>query len=179
MRKLFVVLLSSLSLIACHKDSKAISETITDRTTVPGLNASMVSTIVSDSGITRYRISTNSWQIYDKAIPVYWEFPEGLYLEKFDENLHVDTWLKSTYAWYNQDEEMWILTGKVESMNVDSEFFETTHLEWKQRDQLIRSDSAIRITKATSIIEGIGFESNQTMTKYTILNPTGVFPIKD
>jgi hypothetical protein len=52
-------------------------------------------------------------------------------------------------------------------------------LNWNQKTHRVYSDSAIRITKETSIIEGIGFESNEQMSKYTILHPTGVFPIKD
>ena len=41
------------------------------------------------------------------------------------------------------------------------------------------SDSVIHITREKSIIEGVGFESNEEMSKYTILNPTGVFPIDE
>ena len=41
------------------------------------------------------------------------------------------------------------------------------------------SDSAIHITREKSIIEGVGFESNEEMSKYTIMHPTGVFPIDE
>ena len=64
-------------------------------------------------------------------------------------------------------------------MNADSEFFETPQLFWNQKTERIFSDSNITITRESSIIKGVGFDSNQEMTKYTILNPTGVFPIKD
>ena len=48
-----------------------------------------------------------------------------------------------------------------------------------QKEHRVFSDTLIHITRETSIITGIGFESNEEMTKYTILNPTGVFPIKE
>lgn len=180
MRKLFVVLLSSiLFLTACQKDVKMTADAVIDRASIPGLNASEVTTLVSDSGITRYRITTASWQIYDKANPVYWEFPDGIYMEKFNSDLEIDTWLRSDYAFYNEDDQLWELRGNVRSMNADSEFFETPQLFWDQRKECIFSDSIISITRESSIIKGIGFTSNQDLTKYSIQNPTGVFPVKD
>ena len=180
MRKLFVVLLSSLALLAaCQRDKKMTADAVLDRASIPGLDASAVTTLISDSGITRYRITTQTWQVYDKAEPVYWEFPDGIYLEKFNSDLEVDTWLKSDYAHYDESQQVRELRGNVQSMNTDSEFFETPQLFWDQKTERIHSDSSITITRQTSIIKGIGFDSNQELTKYTIHNPTGVFPIKD
>jgi len=180
MRKLFVVLLSStLVLAACRNEVKMTADAVTDRATIPGLDASGVTTLISDSGVTRYRISTATWQIYDKANPVYWEFPDGIYMEKFNADLEIDTWLRSDYAFYNEDEQLWELRGNVQSMNADSEFFETPRLFWDQRKESIYSDTDISITRQSSIIQGIGFTSNQDLTKYSIQNPTGVFPVKD
>ena len=155
------------------------AEAVEDRASIPGLDASAVTTLISDSGITRYRITTETWRIYDKAVPVYWEFPDGIYLEKFSPKLEIETWLRSDYAYYNDEAQLWELRGNVRSMNTDSEFFETPQLFWDQKAELIYSDSAISITREASIIKGVGFQSNQELTKYTILNPTGVFPIKD
>ena len=180
MRKPIVVLLSSLLfLAACQRDVKLTAEAVEDRASMPGLDASVVTTLISDSGITRYRITTETWQIYDKATPVYWEFPDGIYLEKFNPDLEVDTWLRSDYAYYDEQAQLWELRGNVRSMNTDSEFFETPQLFWNQKTERIYSDSSISITRESSIIRGVGFQSNQELTKYTILNPTGVFPIKD
>jgi len=166
-------------LTACQKDVKMTADAVIDRASIPGLNASEVTTLVSDSGVTRYRITTASWQIYDKANPVYWEFPDGIYMEKFNSDLEIDTWLRSDYAFYNEDDQLWELRGNVRSMNADSEFFETPQLFWDQRKERIFSDSIISITRESSIIKGIGFTSNQDLTKYSIQNPTGVFPVKD
>lgn len=180
MRELLVVLLGSLFLLtACQKDGKMTADAVEDRASMPGLEASVVTTLISDSGITRYRITTETWQIFDKAEPAYWEFPDGIYLEKFNTDLEIDTWLRSDYAHYDDALQIWTLRGHVQSMNTDSEFFETPLLYWNQRTERIYSDSAISITRESSIIKGVGFDSNQDLTKYTILNPTGVFPIKD
>ena len=149
------------------------------RQEIPVLRSEDVTTLISDSGVTRYRIEAPVWLVYDKSNPPFQEFPEGIYLEQFNESLEVEASLKANYAYYNESMQIWIIRGDVHALNHKGEQFDTPELNWNQETHRIYSDSAIRITKETSIIEGIGFESNETMSKYTILNPTGVFPIKD
>lgn len=174
------VALMLICLSSCVRhDKKQVTDAVVDRAAMPSLNAHDVTTLISDSGITRYRIKARSWQVYDKATPPYWEFPEGVYLESFNPDLSVNAYLEADYAYYNQDAQIWRLDGHVHSMNQVGEKFETPQLFWSQHDERMYSDSSIRITRETSIIQGIGFESNQEMTKYTIRNVTGIFPIKD
>lgn len=164
---------------ACRKDVKLQTDAVRDRAAIPTLSAREVSTLISDSGVTRYRIQAPSWQIFDKAQPPYWEFKEGIYMEKFDVNLHVDASLKADYAYYNEEEQIWRLDGNVHALNLEGEEFFTPQLFWSQHEERVYSDSAITIHRATSTIQGVGFESNQEMTKYTIMNPTGVIPVKE
>ena len=143
------------------------------------LEGDEVTTLISDSGITRYRIKAKKWLIFDKADTPYWEFPEGIYLEKFNLNLEADATVEADYAHYNEPAQLWTLRGHVQAMNLEGERFETPLLFWDQKTESVYSDSAIVITREASIIMGVGFRSNQEMTKYTILRPSGVFPIKE
>ena len=138
-----------------------------------------VSTLISDSGVTRYRIEAPQWCVYDKTEPPYQEFPTGIYLEQFDIDLSVQASLKADYAHYDETAQVWTLRGNVHALNRKGEQFDTPELKWSQSEHRVYSDTTIHITRETSIIEGLGFESNEEMSKYTILHPTGVFPIKD
>lgn len=165
---------------ACQKrDEHERTDAVTDRAQIPSLDTWDVSTLISDSGITRYRITTPQWQVFDKATPQYWNFPQGVYLEKFDPDFTVDASLEADSAYYNTDDQIWQLFGHVHALNLEGEQFDTPYLEWSQKTEQIYSDSVITITKESSIIHGVGFRSNQEMSKYTILHPTGVIPIKD
>lgn len=166
-------------LVSCHNEVKPRLAAIADRASTPVLAADTVTTLISDSGITRYRIQSIQWDIYDKAVPSYWEFPKGIYLEKFNEDLQPEASIRADYAHYNDVDQLWELDGNVVAVNLAGEQFETQQLMWNQKEERVYSDSSITITKATSIIQGIGFESNQEMSKYTILHPQGVFPIDD
>lgn len=166
-------------LISCTHSEKPRVDAITDRAAMPMLMADTVTTLISDSGITRYRIKTVHWEVYDKADPPYWEFPQGIYLEKFDMDLNVEASLQSDYAYYDEQAQIWELDGNVHAVNLEGEEFDTPQLFWNQKTERVYSDSVIRITRETSVITGIGFESNQSMSKYTIRKPQGVFPVKD
>jgi LPS export ABC transporter protein LptC len=165
--------------VTCSNDKPDTIAAIVDRSSLPKLHATEITTVISDSGVTRYRISAPIWNVYDKARQPYWEFPLGIHFEKFDANLKVDANIHSQYARFNENEQLWELKGKVRSTNLQGELFETEQLFWNQREERFYSDSLIKITQKSHIITGIGFESNQSMTRYQIRQPQGIFPVEE
>jgi LPS export ABC transporter protein LptC len=157
-----------------HPETASVS---VNRNKLPRLVETQVTTLISDSGITRYRITTPIWYIYDRAANPYWYFPKGLVLQRFDEHYHVDGSIRCDSAHYYIGQQLWKLDGHVNAMNLQGETFTTSQLFWNERDQRIYSDSLIRVTQHNKIIIGVGFNSNQTLTQYTILNPEGIIPI--
>ena len=174
-----LVLLCAIVVGCQRRDVRLQSKAITDRKNTPVLHATDVNTLISDSGIVRYRIKAQTWQVYDRADTPYWEFPDGIYLERFDANLESDANIEADYAFYDETAQRWKLVGNVKALNLKGETFETPLLFWDQKTESVYSDSSIVITRETSVIKGIGFRSNQSMTKYTILRPTGVFPMEE
>ena len=120
-------------------------DAINDRSAMPVLDAQQVTTLISDSGVTRFRITASEWQVYDKAKPSYWEFPKGIYLEQFDAMLNTSATLRADYAYYDDQQEIWHLTGNVNATNVNGEQFETPELYWEQKTERVYSDSSITI----------------------------------
>lgn len=173
------LVLLAIVMFACSPAEEVTHDQVPPRDSLPVLVGDTVTTLISDSGITRYRIETVQWLVFDKKDPTYQEFPKGIYLEQFDEALTVQASLKADYAYYNEPEQHWTLRGNVHAMNRKGEHFDTQELKWDQRLHRVYSDSAIHITREKSIIEGVGFESNEEMSKYTIMHPTGVFPIDE
>jgi len=165
--------------LSCGEKNTDFAEAVKDRSMLPQLHATDITTVVSDSGITRYRINTPQWDIFDKAAEPYWEFPLGIHLERFDEQLNVDANVHCLYAKFFERDQLWELKGDVRATNLLGELFETEQLFWNQRTELIYSDSLIKITKAEYIIIGIGFESNQEMTRYMVKQTQYIFPVKD
>jgi len=158
-------------MISCGGKKTEIIGAVENRNQLPKLHATEITTLISDSGITRYRMSAPVWDIYDKANPAYWEFPVGIHLERFDLELNVDANIQSDYAKYFEKDELWELRGNVDATNLEGERFETERLYWNQKKEQIHSDTVVKITNTTgTVIYGDDFISNQSLSNYTIKN---------
>lgn len=138
-----------------------------------------VTTLVSDSGITRFRVNTPEWLVFDKKAKPTWEFPNGIHLEQFDENLEVHSEVSAKKAIYYTELEQWILSDSVYAINVEGEKFESEILYVHQKEDRIFTDKFVKITQEDKIITGIGMESNQRLTKYKVLKPQGIIPLDE
>lgn len=166
-------------LLSCSGKQKAMGEAITERDSVPVMDTRGVTTLISDSGMIRYRINTEEWKVFDRKNPPYWSFEKGVYLEKFDTLFRVEASIEADTAYFYNKEELWKLVRNVHIQNLKGEKFDTDLLYWDQRKKRVYSDRFIRIEQPDRIITGRGFESNQEMTVYTIHKPEGIFYVDE
>lgn len=164
---------------SCSKGKKPTSDAITNRDSVPVMVTRDVSTYISDSGVVRYKIIADEWQVFDRLDPSMWTFEQGVYLEKFNNDLGIEATIVADTAYYYDKEELWELRGNVHIENEQDEQFDTQLLFWNQKTKRVYSDLFIRIRQQKRIITGIGFTSNQDFTRYTIKQTQGIFPIKE
>ena len=75
---------------SCSGKKKVFGEAITERDSMAVMDTRGVTTLVSDSGVTRYRINTEEWLVFDRKDPPRWSFEKGIYLEKFDSLFNVE-----------------------------------------------------------------------------------------
>ncbi|MBP5307407.1 MAG: LPS export ABC transporter periplasmic protein LptC [Paludibacteraceae bacterium] len=165
--------------ISCGEKETEFQEVTTPRFAQPLMAADSVVTIISDSGITRYRISTTQWDIYDHVSEPYWGFPKGIKLERFDTLMHVDARMWADTATYWEKKALWEFKGHVSARNLKGEVFETTQLFFNQDLERFYSDRMIKIHQSDKILIGEGFESNASFSHYTIRHPKGIFPIEE
>ncbi len=147
-----------------------------DKDTVPTMITDSVNSFISDSGIVRYHLESPVWLMYDEADEPYWYFPQGLSLEQYDDNMKQAASMVSDTARYFSRLKLWKLDGNVRMRNVEGDKFLTQQMFWNQKEHKVYSDSFVHIERATRIIEGYGFISNEQITSYTIRRPTGIFP---
>ncbi len=139
-----------------------------------------VNTLISDSGITRYKLNAKEWLMFSKAKDPFWYFPEGIYIEKFDSLFNAEASVKADTAYYWEKKKLWKLIGNVKILSLENEKFETSEMFWDQGKERIYSSKRVRIEKKDQIIIGKdGFESNQDMTKYSFINSEASFPVSE
>ena len=174
---IFAAVFAGLLIAGCKEEQKVDVAHSLDPSKMPTMSTRNVSTLISDSGITQYKIVTPLWNIYDEAKEPYWDFPEGLYLQKYDPKYRVIATVAADSAIYYKNERLWRLEGEVEMTKVPQELFLSPRVFWDQKQQKIYSDTFIHIENATHVIEGTGFVSDEMLTSYRILKPNGIFPI--
>lgn len=173
------VVVMLLLFLSCGGGKKNLGEAITERDSLPVMSTLGVTTFVSDSGVTRYKVITEEWLMFDRKKPSYWAFEKGVYLEKFDSIFQVEASVKSDTAYFYDKEKLWKLIGNVEIQNLKGERFDTELLYWNQNTGKVYSDKRIRIEQTDRIIIGQGFESNQQMTDYKINDMEGIFYVDE
>lgn len=174
-----MLLLFSVTLFSCNQEVKEVVEVSSDPEKSYTMKATQVNTLISDSGITRYRVKAKEWLVFGNAKEPHSYFPEGIYVEKFDTIFHTEASIKADTAYYFDKKGLWRLIGNVEVESLQGERFNTSELFWDQKAEKVYSDKYIRIQQKEQIITGVGFESNQNMTRYRIFNSQGEFPVEE
>ena len=168
-----------LVLSACGSSIENTEQLDMPRDSMAVMKSYDVLTLVSDSGVTKYRVHAKEWLVYDRVKNPCWKFPQGLFLEQFDENFEVHSYVTSKNAIYYTRREKWVLSDSVVAKNMEGEVFETDELIVLQKSDLIYTHKPVKITQKERIITGIGMRANQRLTRYTIEKTQGVIVIDE
>ena len=174
-----VVVMLLLFMASCGKENKEVVEVTFDPENTYTLRTTDVSSLISDSGITRYRMNAKEWLVFGKAREPYSYFPQGVYVEKFDSLFNVEASVKADTAYYWDKKGLYKLIGHVGILSPEGKKLNTSILYFDQKEDQIYTDEYFELEEGDKIITGIGFKSNQNMTKYKIFNSQGTFPVSD
>ncbi|GHT01817.1 hypothetical protein AGMMS49525_03640 [Bacteroidia bacterium] len=136
-------------------------------------------TLLSDSGITRYRLTTEVWDTYAD----YMYFPKGVYVEKFDENFVTVSEVKADTAYYYNSTGLVRLIGHVDIKTIKGDHIETSELYWNRfapprANNAIYSDSLTKITQNGNLTITHGFKTSNQMDAYVMYRNSTEFPEK-
>ena len=164
---------------SCSEKKQPTEPAISDPASTPTMVTTDVNTLVSDSRYTRYNITSPLWLMFDESENPTWRFPQGLYIEKYTNDMAVEATIRCDSAVYYTRKRLWELDGNVNIKNTLGDKFLTQQLFWDQEYHKVFSDSFIHIERSNRIIEGYGFTSDEQMTMYDILKPSGIFPVPE
>ena len=117
-RYYFVIAILIVILIAsgCKDDAGTTTSRRVDYSKMPTMVSHNVQTLLSDSGKTRYRITTKTWLVYEEMEHPHWIFPDGLIAEELDKDskdFNVKMSMKCDSAHYDRMTRMLNLVGNV------------------------------------------------------------------
>ena len=87
---------------ACADDKRETIAISADPETFPTMRTINVSTLISDSGYTRYHITTPLWLMFEEAREPHWSFPDGMFIVQFNDSLQeTGTFTSDTATYYS------------------------------------------------------------------------------
>ena len=169
------ILVLVFAFLACQERQEHIAPAVNPKDSVSTMVTYGVNMLVSDSGMMKYRIVAECWEVNQAKNPSRWIFEKGLFLEQFDPKFHVEAYIQCDTAYYFDLEKLWELRGRVRVRNIEGLRFSSEELFWDQNKHELYSYKYSRLVTPDREMEGTYFRSDERMTKYTITNSKGSF----
>ena len=134
-----------------------------------------INTLISDSGVMKYRIVAERWEVNEAKNPPRWYFSRGIFMEQFDEKFHVETYIQADTAYNYTQQKLWHLIGHVRVKTVDGLVFWSEELWWDQNRHELYSNVFSKVVTPERTMEGTYFLSDERMTHYIVSNSKGSF----
>lgn len=172
------ILTSLFFLAACEGEKEHMAAAIGENDSLPFMNAHGISTLISDSGVIRYKLVAEEWHIFDKTTPATWAFQKGFFMERYDEEMNINLYVQADTA-YLHEQRTWELRGRVIVKNIQGTLFQTEELFWDMEEHKMWNHMPMDIIMTDRELHGTDFRSNEQMTDYFVTNSVGALPSKD
>lgn len=163
----------------CEEAQEHTAAAIYDRDSVSMMVSYGVNTLISDSGIIKYKIVTERWDVNVIKQPTRWTFEKGVFFEQFDQNFHVEAYVQADTAWYYDQQKLWHLRGRVRIRNVNGLVYQSEELYWDGLRHELYSNVFSKVTTPERTLQGTYFRSDEQMRHYTVSNSKGSFMTED
>lgn len=168
-------MLSLFLFVSCEEQVEHTAAGIYEKDSVAVMTSYGVNTLISDSGVIKYRIVTEKWEINENKVPSRWIFDKGVFFEQFDEKFHVNSYIQCDTAYYYDKKKLWELHGRVHILTKDGLRFWSEQLFWDEEKHELYSNTFSRLVTPERTIQGSYFRSDEKMTKYYVSNSKGSF----
>lgn len=168
-----------LTVVSCSEAQEHTAGAINPEDSVSMMTSYGVNTLISDSGVIKYRIVTERWDVNTIRRPSRWEFMKGIFFEQFDEQFHVQAYIQADTAWYFDKERLWKLRGRVNIRNVKGLIYTSEELYWDGMKHEFYSTVFSRVVTPERTMEGTYFRSDEKMDHYLVTNSKGSFMASD
>ena len=111
---------------SCGKKEQQLASAVKESDSLPDMRTIGVTTLISDSGMIRYKIITAEWLIYSHRNPPFWAFEKGIYLEKFD---NLDATFLKNYIVEATDERIFAIAELLRRNVTIDEIYQLTKID--------------------------------------------------
>lgn len=176
-------LLASLLLLvlasACSKERVEVKSLDVDPDSLYSARMLKLNTLISDSGLVRYRMTAPVLLIYERTERNEWVFPKGLLLRPYDAKQGSKVFIKADSAIRRTEHEEWELVGHVQVQGPKGERLSTQRLFWmRDARRLYSRDTTYFYTQGREL-RGSHFEATDDLSWYEIYDNKGSLEYED
>ena len=168
-----------LCIASCSKEKEHVAPAIHDRDSASMMISYGVNTLISDSGIMKYRIVAEEWEVNTVRTPSRWIFLKGIFMQQFDEKFHIEAYVQADTAYYFDQRRIWELRGNVRIRTTEGLRFAIEELFWDQQRREFYSNMFSKVITPERTMQGTYFKSDERMTRYIVTNSKGSFESAD
>lgn len=172
---LFILFSLLLGLGACSKKKVEVKNLEVNPDSLYTARMVALNTLISDSGLIRYRMMAPELLIYERNERNEWVFPRGLVLRPYDLKSGSQVFIKADSAIRRPLKEEWELIGHVHVQGPAGQRLKTQHLFWLRADQRLYSDDTTYFVTNGKELRGSHFNAKDDLSWYEIYDNKGAF----
>ena len=173
-----LILLAILFMAACSKErveTKSLNVNIDSLYTARMIK---LNTLISDSGLIRYRMTAPELLVYERADRNEWVFPKGLLLRPYD-TIQSQVFIKADSAIRRPQHEEWELIGHVIVQGPQGQRLTTRRLFWLRDERRLYSNDTTNFLVQGRELRGSHFNAKDDLSWYEIYDNKGAFEFEE
>lgn len=176
MKKIIIILIPFILMFSACFNNNNKSALSKETYEGPSIELEKVEILFSDSAIVKVKLIADKQLIFKNDDM---EFPEGIYLQFFNDRGKVTSTLKANKGYYFKAKNYYKAEGNVRMNNINSrDELSTEELFWEPDEDKLRTEKFVTIKTEDEVHKGEGLIANQDFSKYKILKPTGIITIE-
>lgn len=184
-KKMTAILICFMAVVlhSCKNNDMEVIKAFGDPKKVPQLTMINPEIMHYSSSKLQARVRATEILRFERAESPYMEFPKGITIDFYDENLQIKGHIQAKYARYEERKQLWEARYDVEAVNDLGDKLNTEQLFWNEASQKIYSEKYTKITNSEGVFIGEGgFTANQengNFTGWTLYSSKGRVSIRN
>lgn len=170
---IFSIVLILICCSGCENDLAQVNQFFPENVTNQEI-AKDITMFYSDSAIVRVKLEAPSLIRYLEATNPYQEYPEGMFVEFYDDYGKKQGQITSRHGLRYEHKNQIILQDSVVWLSSNEEKLESDELIWDDQKHIVYSDKWVKITQpGKDIVYSYGFEANEDFTHWKLKTMEG------
>lgn len=176
--QVLTLLVGIILLASCSKKKVEVQNLQVNPDSLYSMRTLSLNTLISDSGMIRYRMTAPVLLVYERPERNEWVFPKGLVLRPYDTK-QSQVFIKADSAIRRPQREEWELVGHVVVQGPEGQRLATHRLFWLRDERRLYSNDTTNFLVQGRELRGSHFTAKDDLSWYEIYDNKGAFDFEE